>query len=156
MIIQRITFLKFLFSFLFYSLPCRFKSTFMCNFCKKRDLCSNEECEEIHNYSDYKKYFKNWNISPSGDETEKTMFWAFIMQKYAKELTEHYHCEFPDLPSPWKNITREEAKASLNNLSTAVFDMWHYTLFQKNIICVGNKSKTMKTISRKTCLIYMH
>jgi len=86
--------------------------------CGKRGLCTIEDCQEFHRYSDYKKYLTDWNIFPSGDETEKTMFWAFMMHKYAKELTEHYGREYPDLPSPWKNITPEEAKGSLFKLSS--------------------------------------
>ena len=76
------------------------------------------DCKEYHNYKDYKKYLTDWNIFPSGDETEKTMFWAFMMHKYAQELTDYYGFEYPDLPSPWKNITPEEAKGSLFKLSS--------------------------------------
>ena len=44
-----------------------------------------------------------------------------MMHKYAKELSQYHVSELPDLPDSWKTITLEQAKASLNRLSTATF-----------------------------------
>ena len=41
-----------------------------------------------------------------------------MMNKYAKELTEWYGAELPDLPESWATITIEQAKESLNRLTT--------------------------------------
>ena len=91
---------------------------FGCGFCRRRELCTTEDCKEWHNYIEYKRYFKDWDIYPSSDKTEKSEFWAFMMHKHAKELSEHFGKGFPDMPSSWETITTEQAKESLNNLST--------------------------------------
>ena len=91
---------------------------FGCGFCRKRKLCTAENCEEWHDYKEYKKFFKDWDIYPSSDETEKSEFWAFMMHKHAQKLSEHFGRGFPDMPPSWETITIKQAKESLNNLST--------------------------------------
>lgn len=91
---------------------------FGCGFCRRQELCTTEDCKEYHDFKEYKKYFKEWDIYPSADKTEKSEFWAFMMHKHAKELSEHFGKGFPDMPPSWETITPEQAKESLNNLST--------------------------------------
>ena len=81
-------------------------------------MCTTEDCEEWHDYKEYKQYFKDWDIYPSSDKTDKCEFWAFMMHKHAKELSEHFSKGMPDMPTSWETITPEQAKESLNNLST--------------------------------------
>ena len=76
------------------------------------------ECEELHGYTQYDKYFPDWSIPGGSDKTEETLFWAFMMNKYAKELSQWYGTELPDMPASWATITLEQAKESLDRLTT--------------------------------------
>lgn len=87
--------------------------------CRKKNLCTlMSECKEMHDYPKYDTYFTDWSIPGTSDKTEKTLFWAFMMNKYAKELSQWYGTELPDMPASWATITLEQAKESLDRLTT--------------------------------------
>ncbi|XP_066938485.1 interferon-induced very large GTPase 1-like [Macrobrachium rosenbergii] len=62
----------------------------------------------------YKKIFPNWKIQ--GDATaEATPYWKWFLVKYERQLAQKYGAERPDIPTSWKNITKEAALKSLEH-----------------------------------------
>ena len=80
--------------------------------------CPKKNCSKYHKYKSYQKYFPDWEIFPSTDVFGHSAYWYYMLNKYEKQLAEHYDIERPVIPSAWKNITKTEAKESLGRLST--------------------------------------
>ena len=66
-------------------------------------------------YKDYKGYIKDWTIEARTD-ANASAYWQYIFGKFETDITEEYACKSnPKTPSGWKNLTKEEALASLKD-----------------------------------------
>lgn len=88
--------------------------TDMCSSCVISDLrfsCSATN-GNWHPYKDYKDFFPDWKIAPDAS-LEASDYWKYVMRKFNNNFAETYGAQPADIPATWKNITREQAKASL-------------------------------------------
>ncbi|XP_029382837.1 up-regulator of cell proliferation [Echeneis naucrates] len=67
---------------------------------------------EWHPYKKYREIFPDWRIPPDVS-LEASDYWKYIMTKYNQKFAKAYNAEPADIPPNWKEITPEQAEASL-------------------------------------------
>ncbi|XP_071334004.1 interferon-induced very large GTPase 1-like [Trachinotus anak] len=78
---------------------------------EKKFLCDATNFE-FHPYKDYREIFPEWRIPPDGS-LEASDYWKYVMATFNKKFAKAYNANPADIPSTWKKITYEQAKASL-------------------------------------------
>ncbi|MED6258932.1 hypothetical protein ATANTOWER_014517 [Ataeniobius toweri] len=77
-----------------------------------KTFCCNTTKDEWHLYKNYKETYPNWDIRPDVS-LEASDYWKYVMAKYNNEFAAAYMANPADIPTFWKNITKEQAKESL-------------------------------------------
>uniref|UniRef100_A0A3Q4GG15 Si:dkey-85k7.12 n=1 Tax=Neolamprologus brichardi TaxID=32507 RepID=A0A3Q4GG15_NEOBR len=72
----------------------------------------NATNNEWHPYKHYKEIFPDWKIPPDAS-LEAADYWKFIMAKYNNHFAKKCNAIPADIPSAWKQITRDQAEKSL-------------------------------------------
>ncbi|XP_005462534.1 up-regulator of cell proliferation-like isoform X1 [Oreochromis niloticus] len=67
---------------------------------------------KFHPYKRYKEIFPDWKIPPDVS-LEASDYWKFIMAKYNNDFAKKCSAIPADIPSAWKQITRDQAEKSL-------------------------------------------
>ncbi|XP_029311087.1 interferon-induced very large GTPase 1-like [Cottoperca gobio] len=75
-------------------------------------FCCNATNWEFHPYKRYKEIFPDWKIPPDGS-LQASDYWKYVMATFNKQLAKAFNAELADIPTTWKQITHEEAEASL-------------------------------------------
>ncbi|XP_021363625.1 interferon-induced very large GTPase 1-like [Mizuhopecten yessoensis] len=93
------------------------KTRFTCGsgrLCKREsDKCTIDgTTDESHPYRDYEKYAPDWKIDPCVD-ISSSMYWAWVLCKYNKDIAEHYRVKEADIPNSWTILTNNDAIESL-------------------------------------------
>ncbi|XP_063446798.1 interferon-induced very large GTPase 1-like [Mytilus trossulus] len=84
-----------------------------CNFLvSSKDSFKFDDKEHLKPYKQYKRYFPDWDISPTSDTSK---YWMWVMFRFQHELMLHHVAKLPDMPKSWRRITKEEAINSLSN-----------------------------------------
>ncbi|KAI4797671.1 hypothetical protein KUCAC02_024930 [Chaenocephalus aceratus] len=86
------------------------------------DICSslvnsdnsfrNSDKKEWHPYKRYQEIYKDWTIDPD-PSLEASNYWKYVMEKFNEEFAAAYDANPADIPPAWKEITEEQAEASL-------------------------------------------
>uniref|UniRef100_A0A3P8TTS5 Si:dkey-85k7.12 n=1 Tax=Amphiprion percula TaxID=161767 RepID=A0A3P8TTS5_AMPPE len=75
-------------------------------------FCCNATNNEYHSYKGYKEIYPDWNICPDVS-LEASDYWKYVMKTYNEEFAKAYGAEPADIPETWKQITDQQALASL-------------------------------------------
>ncbi|XP_063435684.1 interferon-induced very large GTPase 1-like [Mytilus trossulus] len=92
---------------------------FSCNACKN-ECKKSGKCEvtdpngykQWHHFSDYKKYFPDWDIAPD-NTLSVSNYWAWVAATFKDRIIEKFGRKLPEMPDSWTNITKQQAKDSL-------------------------------------------
>ncbi|XP_034004714.1 interferon-induced very large GTPase 1-like isoform X3 [Trematomus bernacchii] len=87
------------------------------------DLCSSSvnsdnrfRCSaskgEWHPYKSYRDIYPDWKIPPDAS-LQASDYWKYVMAKFNDEFAAAYDAKPADIPAGWKEITKEQAEASL-------------------------------------------
>ncbi|XP_053390075.1 interferon-induced very large GTPase 1-like, partial [Mercenaria mercenaria] len=80
---------------------------------------SRKECGKTHYYRDYRTYLPQWDIAPSSNMHDTSKFWMWFVATYKKELHEYYNFGVDNIPPSWDEITKLQAKESLQKTYSA-------------------------------------
>lgn len=83
------------------------------------DVENRKGCGKDHSYRDYKTYLPNWDIAPTSNMHDTSKYWMWFVATYKDKLKNHYDYKIDHIPSSWSNITKSEAKQSLNKIYSA-------------------------------------
>ncbi|MEQ2287773.1 hypothetical protein AMECASPLE_015974 [Ameca splendens] len=72
----------------------------------------NETNGVFQPYKSYKDFFPDWHIPPD-KSLDASDYWKYVLTKYNQDLAKAYNAKLADVPSAWKDINQEKAKASL-------------------------------------------
>ncbi|KAI9538158.1 hypothetical protein NQZ68_017891 [Dissostichus eleginoides] len=67
---------------------------------------------EWHPFKRYKEIFPDWKIPPDAS-LQASNYWKYVLVKYNKQLAEAFNAKPADIPATWREITPEQAEASL-------------------------------------------
>ncbi|KAA8578258.1 hypothetical protein FQN60_018738, partial [Etheostoma spectabile] len=67
---------------------------------------------EYHPYKSYRDVFPDWRITPDAS-LQASDYWKYVLAKFNKQFAEAYGAEPADIPPTWKEITHEQAEASI-------------------------------------------
>ncbi|XP_051799553.1 interferon-induced very large GTPase 1-like [Acanthochromis polyacanthus] len=84
-----------------------------------RTFCCDATNNEWHPYKDYKKIYPDWDIRPDVS-LEASDYWKYVMATYNEEFAKAYGAKPADIPETWKQITYQQAEASLKES----FSIW--------------------------------
>ncbi|XP_053374007.1 interferon-induced very large GTPase 1-like [Mercenaria mercenaria] len=93
----------------------RSTSTYRCDYLnyicnpEKQEPCKNKR----HKYSDYKRFFADWDIQPNANIDDKPKFWMWFMVRYEQQIKDYYKMNTSKIPVSWRNISESEALKSL-------------------------------------------
>ncbi|XP_072273180.1 interferon-induced very large GTPase 1-like [Pyxicephalus adspersus] len=86
------------------------------------DICStsvvsnsrfkNVDIEEFHAYKDYREFYPDWEIQPDAS-LQSSDYWKYIFAHLNNGFVEEYAAQPAEPPKDWKEITEEQALASL-------------------------------------------
>ncbi|XP_069840738.1 up-regulator of cell proliferation-like [Dendropsophus ebraccatus] len=65
-----------------------------------------------HPYKEYRIYYPDWSIQPD-PSIQSSDYWKYIFVRFNKELAHEYKAKPAELPSIWREITKEQALLSL-------------------------------------------
>ncbi|KAK2871446.1 hypothetical protein Q8A67_023973 [Cirrhinus molitorella] len=65
-----------------------------------------------HPYKEYKKIYKNWRIDLDSS-INATAYWKYVMAQFNEQFADEYDAKPADIPSSWKDITKDKAKETL-------------------------------------------
>ncbi|XP_041092721.1 interferon-induced very large GTPase 1-like [Polyodon spathula] len=68
-----------------------------------------------HPYKDYRRFYPDWNIAPD-PSIKASDYWKYVLTTFNNVFAKEYNAKPADAPEEWKNITDEQALASLNEL----------------------------------------
>lgn len=83
--------------------------------CGKWCGCSNKECQVYHPLKKYKTYMKEWDIQPLADMSN-SKYWNWFLNTFSEQLAKYYGRKQPDVPSTWKDLTKDDAIRSLSEV----------------------------------------
>ncbi|MGH0167919.1 UNVERIFIED_CONTAM: hypothetical protein FKN15_053473 [Acipenser sinensis] len=64
---------------------------------------------------DYRKFYPDWNIAPD-PSIEASDYWKYVLTTFNQEFAKVYEAEPADIPEQWRNITKDNAMKSLQEL----------------------------------------
>ncbi|XP_052795034.1 interferon-induced very large GTPase 1-like isoform X2 [Mya arenaria] len=79
------------------------------------NICGPECTEKWHKFKEYKKLFQDWDISPSTDTHNSSVYWKWFVVHFKKELQEKYDLKLGNIPESWTKIKKTQAKRSLKS-----------------------------------------
>uniref|UniRef100_A0A3Q1EX60 VLIG-type G domain-containing protein n=1 Tax=Acanthochromis polyacanthus TaxID=80966 RepID=A0A3Q1EX60_9TELE len=65
-----------------------------------------------HPYKSYRDIYPDWDICPDVS-LQASDYWKYVMATYNEDFAEAYDAEPADIPETWKQITDQQAEASL-------------------------------------------
>ncbi|KAJ4939670.1 hypothetical protein JOQ06_029113 [Pogonophryne albipinna] len=65
-----------------------------------------------HPYKSYREMYPDWKIPPDAS-LQASDYWKYVMAKFNDEFAAAYDSKPADIPPGWKEITKEQAEASL-------------------------------------------
>ncbi|KAK1889741.1 Interferon-induced very large GTPase 1 [Dissostichus eleginoides] len=68
--------------------------------------------DQWHPFKQYKEIYPDWKIPPDAS-LQASDYWKYVLAKFNKEFAAAYHAKPADIPAAWKEITPEQAEASL-------------------------------------------
>ncbi|KAL0182049.1 hypothetical protein M9458_021424, partial [Cirrhinus mrigala] len=68
--------------------------------------------DKWHPYKEYHKIYPDWRIDPDSS-IQASAYWKYVMAQFNEEFAEEYNAKPGDIPSSWKYIKKDQAKASL-------------------------------------------
>ena len=87
--------------------------THNCQSVKKSDLRQSLDEKIFVSPNEENKDEKDWKIT-SDSNMQSSLYWKWFMNKFNKELADHFKAKPGQLPSEWADITWEDAKKSLS------------------------------------------
>ena len=90
----------------------------------------------------YQEYFPDWDIPPSTDMSNSSVYWIWFIAQNGEKLAKHYQAEAPTIPVYWNKITEENAQQSLSDGSAAVQGIQKYISDAMKAQNYGNLAKT--------------
>ncbi|XP_075784752.1 up-regulator of cell proliferation-like isoform X1 [Pelodiscus sinensis] len=67
---------------------------------------------KFHPYRDYRQIYPNWRIQPDPN-IDTSDYWKFVFNRFNYTFARKYNAKPANLPQVWKNITKEQARESL-------------------------------------------
>ncbi|KAF3697598.1 Interferon-induced very large GTPase 1 [Channa argus] len=75
-------------------------------------FCCNDTNNKWHPYKQYEKIFPDWKIAPD-ISLHASDYWKYVMAKFNSNFAQKYSAQPAEIPPTWKDITKEQASASL-------------------------------------------
>ena len=73
--------------------------------------------DKFHHYYNYHKFYPNWKITPNASASA-SLYWKWFVANYTREIAKNIRAKEANtsIPSDWKEITKEQAIESLQDL----------------------------------------
>ncbi|XP_034768779.1 up-regulator of cell proliferation-like isoform X2 [Acipenser ruthenus] len=68
-----------------------------------------------HPYKDYRRFYPDWHIAPDAS-IEASDYWKYILTAFNEQFAKEYNAKPADIPAQWKNITKDQALKSINEV----------------------------------------
>ncbi|XP_061107794.1 interferon-induced very large GTPase 1-like [Conger conger] len=87
------------------------------------DICSTSVASEtrfkstetegkFHPYKEYQSIYPDWRIQPD-TSIQASDYWKYVFTRFNKQFAQEYEAEPADIPPQWRDITQDQAMASL-------------------------------------------
>ncbi|KAG8547717.1 hypothetical protein GDO81_027696 [Engystomops pustulosus] len=78
-------------------------------------FCNLDTDYKYHPFKEYRTYYPDWSIQPD-PSIESSDYWKYIFAQFNKEFAKEYDAISADLPSSWRNISKDQALLSLKKI----------------------------------------
>ncbi|MGH0180620.1 UNVERIFIED_CONTAM: hypothetical protein FKN15_004646 [Acipenser sinensis] len=78
-------------------------------------FCNSDTEGKPHPFKDYRRFYPEWNIAPD-PSIQASDYWKYVMTAFNEQFAEEYNAKPADIPDGWKNITKEQALKSINEV----------------------------------------
>ncbi|XP_058871840.1 interferon-induced very large GTPase 1-like isoform X2 [Acipenser ruthenus] len=78
-------------------------------------FCNSDTEGKFHPFKDYRRFYPEWNIAPD-PSIQASDYWKYVMTAFNEQFAEEYNAKPADIPDGWKNITKEQALKSINEV----------------------------------------
>ena len=90
-------------------------------------------------FSVFHLYYSQWDIPPSTNMSNASVYWIWLMAQHSDKLATHYGAKAPTIPVHWKKITAENAQLSLSDGSDIMQNIQRN--ISQNVNAVNMKKK---------------